>query len=217
MITDNTLALLCVASYDPNAKWDHVWTGNDIHVTHIQVDGVDIIVFRGSVDAQDWWLDLDAVPHKHPRLGWCHAGFLKYMDLVFENIMAVVGRNVIFCGHSLGAARASIMTGLFLDHGSQVMARVTFGEPRPAFDRLAEIIAKSGCVSRSYRNGLDPVPEFPVPFWPLFPYRRVTEPLMFEKSPANVIPSEWHNVHLYGAGVPETVILGAPTNIPSPG
>ena len=210
-ITDQTLAHLCAASYAPGAVWDTVWTADDIHVTHKEVEGVSVIVFRGSVDLNDWLADFDALPHKHPRLGWCHAGFLRYLDLVFENILAVCGRDIIVTGHSLGAARASIMAGLFLDHGSQLMARVVFGEPRPAFKRLAQIISDSGCVSRSYRNGLDPVPLVPVPFWPLLPYVHPTEPIAVSAPPANAdLPTEWHNIALYQTAVPSTPILGAP-------
>lgn len=209
MITDNDLALLCQASYDPGAVWDHAWTADDIHVTHKMVEGVSVIVFRGSIDVNDWLADFDALPHKHPRLGWCHAGFLRYLDLVFENIMAVVGRDIIVTGHSLGAARASLLAGLLLDHGSQVMARVTFGEPRPAFKRLGEIIGNSGCISRSYRNGIDPVPLVPAFLWPLLPYQHVTEPLAISNPPDDsIVPSFWHSIDLYAAGAPPAPVIG---------
>jgi hypothetical protein len=218
MFTDQMLAQLCSDSYDSEVIWDHVWTAKDVHVTHRLINGVDVIVCRGSVwtaedgsfNPIDWIRDLDALPVKHPLLGWVHAGFVDYMDLVFENVMDVVGRDVIITGHSLGAARASDLTGLFLAHGCRVMARVTFGEPRPGFKRLAQIISDSGCVSRSYRNGLDPVPEVPVPFWPLLPYIHVTEPISFNLPPPNPIPTEYHHAPLYAAGVPATPILGAP-------
>jgi Lipase (class 3) len=219
MITDQTLAQLCAATYDPASVWDTVWTSDDVHVCHKVIDGVDIIACRGSVlkaedgsfSLTDWLRDLDAVPIKHPLLGWVHAGFVKYMDLVFENVLDVVGRDVIITGHSLGAARASDLTGLFLAHGCRVMARVTFGEPRPGFKRLAQIISDSGCVSRSYRNGIDPVPEVPVPFWPLLPYVHITEPLPFSLAPSEPIdPRMWHNTKLYATGVPTTPIEGAP-------
>jgi hypothetical protein len=209
-ITDFDLAQLCAASYDPSAVWDHSWTADDIHVTHKHVDdvdgfksGVDIIVFRGSISFLDWWRDLEWLPHKHPRLGWCHAGFLRYMDLVFEEVNAVIGRDVIVTGHSLGGARASILAGLLLDHGSQLVARVTFGSPKPGFRKLATIIQQSGCGSRSYRNGIDPVPEVPIAF-SLLPYVDPSPLLLpLEISPAAraELPTSWHAIGNYVKGV----------------
>jgi hypothetical protein len=205
IITDAQLAQLCADAYNPQAVWDTVWTADDIHVTHKIIEGTDIIVFRGSVDFVDWLADFDALPHKHPRLGWCHAGFLRYMDLVFENIMAVVGKEIIVTGHSLGAARASILAGLLIDHGSALKARVVFGEPRPAFRQLATIIQQSGCESRSYRNGADPVTQVPISFDPLLPYRHPSPLIDINVSPdpGDLSPLQYHHINLYVKGVPQ--------------
>lgn len=160
-LTDADLAELCAASYKPAYQWDNAWSAQDIHVAHKLIEGIDVIVFRGSVDYIDWVRDFKGIPEKHPRLGWCHDGFLDYMDLVFEEVMAVIGRDIIVTGHSLGAARASILAGLLVSHGSKLVARVVFGEPRPGFNQLATILRQSGAQLRSYRNGSDPVTQVP--------------------------------------------------------
>jgi hypothetical protein len=157
VITDADLAQLCALSYKPGAEWDHAWTAEEICVYHRVIEGVDVIVFRGSVTPADWLRDFKGLPEKHRLLGWCHDGFLDYMDLVFEETMAVVGREIIVTGHSLGAARASILAGLYAAHGSAPIARVVFGEPRPAFKQLRSILRDSGMQLRSYRNVRDPI------------------------------------------------------------
>jgi Lipase (class 3) len=202
-MTDAELAQLCADSYNPLAVWEHTWTADDIHVAHKLVEGVDVIVFRGSVDVNDWMADFDAIPTKHPLLGWCHAGFLRYMDLVFENVLGVLGREIIVTGHSLGAARASILTGLLLSHGSQVKARVVFGEPRPGFRQLKTIIEQSGCESRCYRNGEDPVTEVPLYFEPLLRYVHPSEPILLNAAPdpGDLSPLQYHHINLYVKGL----------------
>lgn len=199
--SDYTLAKLCAQIYtEPASSWDNVWQADDIYLAHVMMEGVDIIVFRGSRTLADWLRDLDALPHKHPLLGWCHGGFLRYMDLVFEEVMSVVGRNIVVTGHSLGAARASILTGLLLAHGSEVEARVVFGEPRPGFNQLRTIIQQSRCQSRSYRNLEDPVPTVPVALGTLLRYVHPSEPLRLDESPVETIRQDlmrFHAIELY--------------------
>lgn len=201
MITDHDLAVLCAASYNDDAKWDHEWTASDIYVFHVEVEGTDILVFRGSHNVHDWLVDFDALPHKHPRIGWCHAGFLRYMDLVLEEVMSVIGKDIIVTGHSLGAARASILAGLLIDHGALIRSRVVFGEPKPGFKRLATILQQSGCELRSYRNLQDPVTEVPLTL-SLLPYMRASPliPISVPADDGNDILHE-HHIGLYVSGM----------------
>jgi hypothetical protein len=63
------------------------------------------------------------------------------------------GKGPLFvAGHSLGAGRASILCGLAVVAGLVPVGRVVFGEPRPGFQKLADLIVSIG-ESRSYRNG----------------------------------------------------------------
>jgi Lipase (class 3) len=209
-ITDEYLAFLCLASYDPNSVWTNAWIDDKdgIYVTHLLVqdengEDVDIIVFRGSQTFLDWLRDLDAIPHKHPLLGWCHSGFLRYMDLVFEQTMAVVGKRIIITGHSLGAARASILTGLYAVNGSPIEARVVFGEPHSGFKQLATILQQSGAELRSYRNNDDPVTEVPLFVMPLLQYVHASPLIKLSepRAPGDLELLHDHHMPLYYSGI----------------
>jgi hypothetical protein len=199
-VRDRDLAQLCAASYDDSVKWDHVWAAEDVHVAHKATDEGDVLVLRGSVDATDWMRDLDAMPVKHPLLGWCHGGFLRYMDLVMEEVMKVCSPAFI-TGHSLGAARASILAGLVHCHGFSVKQRVVFGEPRPGFGQLATILSTSGMSLRSYRNCDDPVTEVPVAIEPLLPYQHASALIQLNAPGEGVDPLKDHHIQLYVKGI----------------
>jgi hypothetical protein len=205
VITDYDLAQLCAATYDPSVIWDHAWTAKDIHVVHKKCDGVDVIAFRGSQDMTDWERDFMGWPVKHPRLGWVHDGFILYADLIFEEIMAVVGHDVIFTGHSLGAARASDQAALFASHGAAPLHLAVFGEPRPGFEQLHNIIAKAIPTSVWYRNGSDPVTEVPALFGRYMHGPANSRSMTVEPERSSVItpvlPMEYHSIQLYVKGL----------------
>jgi len=75
---------------------------------------------------------------------------------------------VFLTGHSLGAARASILAGLMIQAGHPPGRLVTFGCPKPGFQMFADIIKPITQVS--YRNGSDghhdPVTDVPFTFPP---------------------------------------------------
>jgi hypothetical protein len=116
-------------------------------------DGVDYIFLRGSVTLADWFKDLIALaaPWTHDTLGPVHPGFLLGMDRCWAEIKFKTAGPWVVSGHSLGAGRAAILTGLMLEDGISPLARVTFGEPKPGFAQLAKFISK--VPTRSYRNG----------------------------------------------------------------
>src|SRR5438270_6715240 len=115
--------------------WDQAWAREGVQVGLRHVGDTDVIAFRGSVDAQDWLRDFQGWPTLHPRLGYCHSGFLQGMDTVAEELgMAVAyqARPFILTGHSLGAARALLVAGLFVAQKKMLpSAVVTFGTPKP--------------------------------------------------------------------------------------
>jgi hypothetical protein len=120
--------------------------------------GADVIVFRGSTTLQDWLRDAEAVanPVESAGLGPVHPGFNAGLTAVWQELMArraagQLSPRVVVTGHSLGAARATLMTGYLVQGGAAPIARYVFGEPRPGFARLAEII--KDVPAFSYRNG----------------------------------------------------------------
>ncbi len=179
MISDDAIAALCVGIYaypgQPGVVWEHYDAGEsgDRVCWALKRVGADVVVvLRGSVTMLDWLRDLTAIadPFHHDELGPVHPGFLSGMCTLERELGTMVAKteSLTIAGHSLGAGRAAILTGLLVADGWTPQARVVFGEPKPGFAQLARIIA---CVpGRSYRNGdgthHDPVTDVPLSFPP---------------------------------------------------
>lgn len=195
--SDAAIAALCNGIYDypgyAPVVWDHLELpeqDNGICWGVKQFGGVDVIVLRGSTTQQDWIRDFAALadpftgaesaflkvlafkisgaPSDHAFLGPVHPGFLAGMEDAWAAMKPLIGSRVIVSGHSLGAGRAAILTGLMVHDGRPPLARVVFGEPRPGFPPLAKLI--SSVTARSYRNGngvlYDLVTDVPMPIGP---------------------------------------------------
>jgi hypothetical protein len=132
--------------------WDHIDVGADDNVFWAlkKVDGFDIVVFRGSITAIDWFNDFRALPIL-TRVGHVHAGFFSGIERVWSEVRPLLTQPVIVTGHSLGAARAGVLTALMVADGAAPVARVVFGEPKPGLIDFAKIVAD--VPARSYRNG----------------------------------------------------------------
>lgn len=160
-ITDKDIADLCVGIYadpgSPPVTWDRFDDGEDSDRICWGVKTVgdcDVLVFRGSMTFEDWRRDFDAWadPFGHAKIGPVHPGFLLGLDQVLDEYRQNAGGKLLVAGHSLGAGRASILCGLAMVAGIVPVGRVVFGEPRPGFRQLADVIAPIA-ESRSYRNG----------------------------------------------------------------
>lgn len=168
MIPHITLATLCNDIYESLDGFDHSWSVHDVIVGIKVVDGVNVIVLRGSVTTEDWLRDGNAIPVWHSGLGFVHAGFAQGLDDVFSEVCKVIGVGPIaITGHSLGGSRARLLAGLFAVNKIPVEQLCVFGSPKPAFINLKRIIEKSGMLHFSYRNRRDCVPTVPafLPFW----------------------------------------------------
>jgi hypothetical protein len=196
------LAQQCAQIYASAAGWLHYWETDDVVVGHAQVDGTDVLVLRGSVTAEDWLRDAEALPAWHPQLGFCHGGFLRGMDDVFAEVRAVVGSKVAITGHSLGGARARILAGLFACNGLPLETLCVFGSPKPAFANLARVIEKSGTSHISYRNRNDVVPLAPITVAPVFDFVHTENWIALNAAPAqtNFEPLRDHSIELYVQG-----------------
>ncbi len=219
--SDAIIAGLCGLIYQPTAivkGFDHFDAGGDDGVTWAfkHLDGCDLIVFRGSVTLPDWIADFRAaaVP---TRIGHVHAGFYGGMETVLHDVRPMLSQPFIIAGHSLGAARADILTGMMVTDGVPPIARVVFGEPKPGLLDFSERI--KDVPGRSYRNGdgthHDLVTDVPFSFPPL-QYMHPT-PII----PVNCPPRAdhfsdwgafaWHHIELYETALAALAIQGSLT------
>jgi hypothetical protein len=210
MITDAAIAALLVDLYAGSDQFDHFEPGNGpsgICWASKRVDGVDVILMRGSVTFWDWFKDFVALaaPFVHDTLGPVHPGFALGMDRCWARIKQQTAGPWITAGHSLGAGRASVLTGLMLEDGVTPLERVVFGEPKPGFAKLGRYLA--GVPGRSYRNGdthaHDLVTDVPITFL-LEEYEHPTPLIEVLAAPAADAPNgifKWHNMRLYAKAV----------------
>ena len=211
MLSDRAFADICAGSYDSAYKWDARVEAGDVYAIVKRIDNLDVVCFRGSVTIDDWVRDLRAVPDiiPDPKLGVVHASFFAGMLTASIRINSVLRKEaqLAVTGHSLGAARAWLYTGIMLS--MKVPARVVvFGSPRPAFPKLASLIAESRVPSTSYRNatfsGHDRVTDLPFSF-PELPWTQPVPLTDVDVPPVagDNSPFRFHHIQLYQQGVPE--------------
>jgi Lipase (class 3) len=211
VVTDGAIALLLVDLYSgAYASFDHLEPGNGpsgICWATKRVDGVTYIFLRGSVTFWDWFKDFIslAAPCTHDVLGPVHPGFALGMDRVYAAIKQHSEGPWVVAGHSLGAGRAAILTGLMVEDGRTPLARVVFGEPKPGFSQLSRYIAR--VPGRSYRNGdthqHDLVTDVPITLL-IAEYEHPTPLIEVLAEPAIDAKEgvfKWHNMGLYAKAV----------------
>jgi Lipase (class 3) len=170
-----TVSLLMLAQlsdqiYDSLNGFDHSFSLNDVVVGHKIIDGADVFVIRGSLTADDWMHDAEAIPVWHSSLGFCHSGFISGMDDCYtwaKSVITDLSAGIFITGHSLGGARARLLAAMFVCDKIPVDTLCVFGSPKPAFINVARIIQKSGMNHYSFRNRNDIVPTMPciLPMW----------------------------------------------------
>lgn len=200
MTTDADCAKLCTSIYGTGIKWDKLWQGG-IYVGMLG----NILCFRGSETVEDWMIDMDAIPVNDVLLGCIHEGFAAGMYSFFASIEKLVSEKTILCGHSLGAARAMIFGGYMKQVGVCPKAIITFGCPQPGFAQLKAILAP--VIIRSYRNGLDPVPELPREIEPYFGYEQPRDLISVGVIKEGVDVAAYHFSANYVPFIPETIIV----------
>ena len=120
-----------------NLGWtSHVFIENKGAQCHIVWNKDDMgICFRGTepTELSDVLADLNALPKKSMTDGWVHAGFRGELDKLWTHIEPMASeyddKNLYICGHSLGAAMATICTSR-IEEFRPVEELYTFGSPR---------------------------------------------------------------------------------------
>jgi triacylglycerol lipase len=178
-----------------------VWTATEL-----------IFVFRGTeiTDFSDIKADLKfrlTPVESDGEAGKVHRGFKKSLDMVWDAISEDMerlaeGRTVIFTGHSLGAAVATLA---FSRHDDYLAQLYTFGSPRVGNSDYAAVLNfKHGERIFRFINNSDIVCRHPMAVWN---YRHCGIAFYFNSDGTCVTnPSFWHRLKQFCSGMIEGVL-----------
>jgi pimeloyl-ACP methyl ester carboxylesterase len=148
----------------------------------------------------------------YPSIGHVPYGFGDGLLDAYKAIRAAsaIGVQSYFLGHSLGAAHAAELAGMWAADQSAIAQIVLCGCPKPGMVALSTLLASREVLITNLRNGRDPVPDAPVPLPPLLEWRDLTlftvlneppDPNASQSSFEQLVPdATWHNIALYQKG-----------------
>ena len=130
-----------------------------------EIDGVEVVACRGTNTLEEWVTDA-AINGKVPFKDWghVHSGFYEIFESVWIEIgsMLLGYKSVIFTGHSLGAAVATLMASeLHIKNSDTNISVVTFGSPKVGDTRFVSTFNASKINSCRIFNTLDLIPKLP--------------------------------------------------------
>lgn len=223
MLTDKDLAELCAASYHSFADssavtwdfWENGLTNDGVPYGIKVTDGRPVVCFPGSRVFLDWRRDLDTWPQNpevHQVLGRLHPGFYHGMEVTWGKVRErLQSAPSIMVGHSLGAARANVMSALSTLDGVPVLAKVLWGEPKAGMSELSAVTRT--VPGRTYRNGgarfHDQVTDVPYSVPPLLNYKHDRDFTLISAEPSKLDHwgfFAWHHIELYASKTPATSI-----------
>ncbi len=219
MITEQDVAGLCLSIYSaqPAVQWDQLELPPDGIAFGLKDFGtVTAMIFRGSVALDDWLRDGEAIadPFEHAGLGPVHPGFFNGLPDLWDRLKPILAKKpCVIAGHSLGAARASLFTGLMVLDNCLPVRRLCFGEPRPAFPQAGTIIAtvrgRSFCNSNGRAHDL--VTDVPFTTW-IEDYVHPTQLIPVSAPPTDADVQRdalfaWHAMALYASVTPAVPIM----------
>jgi triacylglycerol lipase len=211
------LADSALATYWDETRAKSIFQRAGLDSTFVKVDSTDcyiawqdtfaIVAFRGT--EPDEWGDVltDAMIALVPwQAGKVHLGFKKAIDTIWPRLelepnALAAGRTIWFCGHSLGAALATLAA----DRYAKTRGVCTFGCPRVGDRAFATAFgAKLAGRSLRYVNHNDIVTHVPPP---LFGYKHVGEGRFIARD-GTIAPNPPVLAHFFAElfGRPETLL-----------
>jgi predicted lipase len=157
------LALLCEQAYSGLDNCYSKFIGKSQHKYVIETPENYIIVFRGSVNMQDWLnnLSFDTTNFYNTNVS---IGFLTCLE-EDKNRQLKYDKPLIVCGHSLGGAVAILHAFELETHNNIIEEVVTFGAPFVGAKSFQDEynFGAQNLISKTtqYINGNDIVPELP--------------------------------------------------------
>jgi Lipase (class 3) len=160
-LTHRDLAAYVAALYDAPAATPWLYLSNpdaNVYIGIMRANGYLVVTLRGSFNLGDWLADLRARPIARPagrpELADVHAGFYDGTQEAWDIIASRIAPDdkLVFCGHSLGAARAVLLAGTARAHGLKPHFIACWGEPPPLMPAGNAWV--TGIPGVSYRNAL---------------------------------------------------------------
>lgn len=122
-----------------------------------------VLAFRGTEpnELSDVAADLNVIPDRVATGGWVHNGFQKELEKLWQDILILLAdklesRKLYICGHSLGAAMATIAASRLNPDGLY-----TYGSPRVGSKKF---IRNINCPHYRHVNNNDVVTKVPFDF-----------------------------------------------------
>jgi hypothetical protein len=218
-VSDYDLSILCCGIYaysgDDPVLWDYFNVGksqsDNVCWAMKRVNGINVIVFQGTADIAGIMRDLDAIasPFNDGEIGPVHPGAYHAAKAAFEKASSLgfTSQPYIVTGHSLGAMEATLFAAIGAKRETPILSRVVFGEPKPGFKQLSDIL--KNVPGRSYVNmsqssegawpHYDAFTSVPATIWP----EEYTHPTQL--IPVCAVPPDddpwrflgWHHMKLY--------------------
>lgn len=146
------------------------------YVGYIESQKTIFVVFRGSMSIRNWISDMDSILTSYNTCDLCfvHHGFFTAYNTVAAQVHEAVkdlhslhaNFNIVFTGHSLGGALATLASIDILQTSKNVLNPSvylsTFGSPRVGNELFAKFVAATLPMSSvRYTHLSDPVPHLP--------------------------------------------------------
>jgi hypothetical protein len=161
------------------------------------------LTIQGTVDFSDWLDGFNIAPIKHPVLGNLHSGFDRDLPELISHLRLKLPKNmnVICCGHSAGAAKASLLAARLRLDGINVIQVYLFASPNPAQQEFKHWMQKN-IRGLSFWNKCQYIPFLcdPVPKVPFTPWQAPYEKTVITQYPSilkRFFPTEYHSANLY--------------------
>ena len=204
MVTDYDICQLLQRQYD-GEQFDTTIDISGVYCSVSHLSDCSVVMFRGSTTPLDFWRDFEGLMVKDAAIGGVEQGFitgLRDVKAHLNNIYFSSKNPLIIAGHSLGAARALLFSGLIRLERWMIDSVIVFGSPRPGGSYLKSILWP--LTIRSYKNNKDPVTDVPIDLGLLEPYCEPRDFIMLDVPP--VPNDDWglvapHRLSYYAQGV----------------
>ena len=130
-------AQLSLSAYsDMSGHFGHKFENKFTSTTFWWIEGEkDYLVFKGSAEPRDFFIDILAFPPVRYLRNWVHPGFALAHKSIKPRLLKILrkikseNKQLVITGHSLGAAQAELTHLLALSQGIDSTA-ICFGKPR---------------------------------------------------------------------------------------